>query len=497
MLATADAPPLSLRRSNDALDLSWPATTHHVDGSVVRPSFEVQRSLDLRLWRPLAEPLRAGADTTESALHLTLDPRESLAFYRLLSVDPPPVTKLGVGGEEVFGYVAAFERELKRIGQISPEQFGAMFASTPTYLPGVSWDPTTAAFWDKFNLNPDSRLNQNELTLYKQNGFVVSERLGADSFGAVFYNLWHADLPVFISTDALLQAWHRTFDPVLEETEETYLFTSVDNLLSGMAAQLSVADQQAGQGVLRDSLLDADYYLAVARSLLAGLSTASVLGQDARVAATLADVQAEQLRQIPDFMGFCRVVDFSQFKPRGHYTHSERLARYFQCLIWLGRIDVPVAGTFARCPDDTRKASPRELGFSIVLWHLLNASGQFDTWAEMERIISTFVGQTDSLTFGQLNGLFAGAGVGALADVRDAATLDRIQNDIISGELSVQNIRSDWFDESLEGAGRPALPQTFTVFGQKFVPDSWAFSQTVFKSVRVRTSAPQSVECGN
>jgi hypothetical protein len=48
----------------------------------------------------------------------------------------------------------------------------------------------------------------------------------------------------------------------------------------------------------------------------------------------------------------------------------------------------------------------------------------------------------------------------------------------------VQNIRSDWFDESLNGAGRPALPQTFTVFGQKFVPDSWAFSQTVFNSIQ-------------
>ena len=73
---------------------------------------------------------------------------------------------------------------------------------------------------------------------------------------------------------------------------------------------------------------DADYFLAVARSLLAGTNNPpvpSVLGQDARVAQTLADIQAEQLKTVGDFMGACRVVDFSQFKVRGHYTHTERL----------------------------------------------------------------------------------------------------------------------------------------------------------------------------
>jgi hypothetical protein len=54
---------------------------------------------------------------------------------------------------------------------------------------------------------------------------------------------------------------------------------------------------------------------------------------------------------------------------------------------------------------------------------------------------------------------------------------------IVSGNLGVQNIRSDWFEQPLGGAARYALPQTFTVFGQKFVPDSWAFSQTVFSSI--------------
>jgi hypothetical protein len=152
--------------------------------------------------------------------------------------------------------------------------------------------------------------------------------------------------------------------------------------------------------------------------------------------------------------------------------------------MWLGRIDVPVAGgPFVRCRGPGRNASPRELGLAVVLWHLLNQSGQFATWADMERTIETFVGWTDSMTAGQLGGLLAGAGIRTLADVPDLAMLEKLQTDLVNGTLGVQNIRSDWLGQPLGGAAPAALPRSFTLFGQKFVPDSWAFSQTVFDSI--------------
>jgi len=47
----------------------------------------------------------------------------------------------------------------------------------------------------------DYRLTSNEFDVLRTNGFVASERLGARSFGDAFYNLWHNDLPVFVSCD--------------------------------------------------------------------------------------------------------------------------------------------------------------------------------------------------------------------------------------------------------------------------------------------------------
>src|SRR6266545_171269 len=146
---------LSAKRSNDGLELSWPATSEEADGSVVRPYFELQRTFDLQRWQPIGERQRALTATFGQSLGATLPLDDSHAFYRLLSIEPNPIAKLGNGGAEVFGYGAGFARELQRIGQISPDQFAAMFPSRANYLPGISWDPTTAQFWDRFNVDVD------------------------------------------------------------------------------------------------------------------------------------------------------------------------------------------------------------------------------------------------------------------------------------------------------------------------------------------------------
>ncbi len=494
---------LSLRSSLDTIELTW-QTTAEANPSALRTVFELQSSSDLVKWIPVGERLLV-PDPQSQSVRVELPRDEPHTFYRLLAVEPSPITKLGVGGAEIFGYADTFSSELRSIGQISPAQFSSLFTHQAEYIPGISWDPTTAAFWDAFNADPetinqdkdfsqpgfrlrDYRLDPQELAIFKTNGFVVSERLGSPSFGHAFYDLWHADLPVFVSCDSILQAWHRTYDAIMEETEETYLFAALTRMLDGMAEQLRGAATLVGDGVLHDSVLDADYFLAVARSLIAATNTSpvpTILGQDPLVAETLSDIRAEQLKSVSDFMGFCRMVDFSQFRVRGHYTHTERLRRYFQCLMWLGRIDLPVAGgPWQRCPDQPpRMTSPRELGTVVVLWHLLKRSSQFQTWTDIERTISLFVGPTDSLTFGALEGLFAGSGVRTLADLPDLASLDRLQASVASGQVGLQNIRSDWFEQPLGGAVRYALPHTFTVVGQKFVPDSWAMSQTVFSSI--------------
>ncbi len=406
---------------------------------------------------------------------------------------------------DVFGYTTVFKQELDKIGQISLQKFAQQYNTNTQYLPQITWDPTKAKFWKEFNLNPnennknpqrkklrhnDFRLNADELAVFKKNGFVVSERLGAESFAEMYYRIYTNDLPVFVSTDSILHAWHKSYDAMLKELEETYIAQSLDEILQGMAQKIPEAANKYGNGDLSSSLKDADYFLAVARSLLAGKTVKTYLNQDERVATTLAAIDTHKPQKI-NLFGTERLVDFSQFKVRGHYESSKELKRYFRAMMWCGRIDFRIAGI----PETS---SPRELAGAIVLYDLLQQSGKFPQWQQFDRTIQTFVGRTDSMTFAQLGDVLNKAAIKSPVDIKDLATLATLQSDILNDKIGVQDIRGDVYKSPL-GTEKAQLPKSFTVLGQKFVLDSWVMSKVVFDDIlwddkKVRRFVPTSLD---
>ncbi|NEO71764.1 DUF3160 domain-containing protein [Moorena sp. SIO3H5] len=396
------------------------------------------------------------------------------------------------GSTDVFGYTPTFEQELKKIGQISPQEFAKRYDAKVDYITQISWNPTKAKFWNLFNPSPkkhnhktnrgnDSHynfcLNSDELAVFKKQGFVVSERMGAHSFAELFYRIYSNDLPVFVSADALLHAWHRSYDAILEELEESYLATSLDEILTGMADKIPEASNQYGNGVLDLSLIDADYFLAVARSLLAGETVKTKLNQDARVAATLNAIEAEQIEEEFKLFGRDRDMDFSQFKVRGHYENSETLKKYFQAVMWCGRVDLRITGK----PEE---ASSRELGTAIILNDLLKQSGKFEQWQDFDQMLQTFVGATDSMTFAQLADLLKQAKIKSPTDIKDLSTLKQLQTEILANHVGFQNIRSHvYVSPEDDNQTKDIIPHSFTVIGQKFILDSWMLSKVVYDDI--------------
>lgn len=418
-----------------------------------------------------------------------------------------------------LGYGAAFAVELQKIGQISPHEFGRRYGGKANYLPQLSWDPTTAQFWDRFNLDPnqrgaqlrlrgdeerkhralaksqgkplpddqpvmvpvaggyDFRLNAAELVKFKQNGFVVSERMGAASCTDMYYRIYKRDLPVFISADAILHAWHRSYDAILEELETHVLMPALDEILTAMSAKVADARRDYGDGLCSASVTDADFFLAVARSLLAGVQLKSVLGQDERVRQTLQACAALQMQRYDLFGRPERWVDFSQFQPRGHYEKSEPLRQYFKAMMWCGRIDLRVAG-------NSEESSPRELAAAVVLADLLKRADKLERWQESDRLLQTFVGPADSMTFPQLNAVLAAGGIRSPADINDLDMLEALQVRIGAGDFGAQEIRGDVFEVNPGNPEKFVLPRSFTFLGQRFAIDSWVTAKVVFDDVR-------------
>jgi hypothetical protein len=428
----------------------------------------------------------------------------------------------GFAGRDL-GFSAALEEELKRMGQISPAEFGRRFGGKISYVPQLSWDPTSATFWDRFNLDPgqkgsevrvrgaeerklrdaatsqgkpvpddqpilisasggyDFRLKPEELAKFKENGFVVSERMGAASCTDMFYRIYKRDLPVFVSADAVLHAWHRSYDEILVEIETALLMPALDDILAGMSAKVPEARRAYGDTLCGASIADADCFLTVARSLLAGKKVPSVLGQDERVVATLQACAGWQLLDF-ELFGKQRRLDFSQFKPRGHYEKSEELRRYFQAMMWCGRIDLRVAG-------NPQESSPGQLAAAIVFHDLLQRAGKFERWRQFDHMIRTFVGKADSMTFGQMSELLRAAAVKTPADVKDETTLAALQRRIELSKFGAQEIRGDVFDTDPHNPEKFVLPRSFTFLGQRFAVDSWVTAKVVFDDVRWNSEA--------
>ncbi len=229
---------------------------------------------------------------------------------------------------------------------------------------------------------------------------------------------------------------------------------------------------------------DVDLYLTVARRLLGDTAAAPVAGASAAEITMLVNLamQAGGLQTVGLFGG-SRDVDFSQFKPRGHYAGDSRLEPYFRAMIWLGRTDLRFLqyDTFA-APGTPPRFFRRQFLAGLLLAQLTDASAGLASWQQMDDILRAFVGESDNMTvadFPKLRTVAGAATPAALAALPDGA----IAQALLDGGFGIQRIASQILYVPPGGAGAP-LDRVFLFFGQRFIIDSQVFSDVVFDRVR-------------
>jgi hypothetical protein len=450
--------------------------------------YTVQRSTNLQSWETVAGPVSGGVGVSDELLRNAVPLGGDHAFYRVIAnlKLASPDNRLG---DSVYGYATEFGRQIQQVGQLPLDEFCRIYTPTNPYLQSITFDPTTATFWDQFNLDPavnnatntthqrltDFRLTTNEFAIFQTNGFVVSGRLGTYSFADSFYKIFTDDLPVYFSCDAALHAWHRSYETMLEELEETYLAPTLQSVLEGMSGQVSGLWSQSSGTALPNGVRDGDYFLAVARSLITGTNYYGSLGQNAQIQATLTAISNQLPATAITLFGTNRLVDCSQFIVRGHYQTSQRLQNYFRAMMWCGMIDFRFTGS-------TNDNSLRELSGTVAMHLLMKNSGQFTNWQKIDNVVQMFVGLPDSMNFAQLSDLMTAANIQSPSSLPNTASLANLQSQIMAGQLGAQNIQSGYFFSPLSRQ-QIKLPRSFTVLGQRFVLDAWAMNQCVFDRI--------------
>ncbi len=342
----------------------------------------------------------------------------------------------------------------------------------------LGYDPSQASGLDLIQASA-LKLTDSELAILYEKGLVITKRQQFPSYAYGYKSIYGEDLPVYVSADSILQAVHATFDDLLARTEEYALVPDLTAFLNQMRTRIGQIDDA-------ELAADVDLYLAVALGLLNAQDYTEqddpepVAGaSSALIAELLALARAGEGTRDIELFGTARTEDFSQFKPRGHYTDSALLSAYFQAMMWLGRVDLRIVETDGATGKQVFRRRQFETAAALTL---LMGPEEKERFERVDALIGAYVGEHDSATPTDFARLLEDLEVSTLAEVK-ALSDEEVLSAIQKGQYGAQRIASRIIIvDHIEPEGLP-LDMSYRVFGQRYTVDSHTFSNTTYDRV--------------
>lgn len=345
------------------------------------------------------------------------------------------------------------------------------------YAGPLGWIPNQAAYYDLVNgVLPFSEAEAAHLA---DNGFVLSERHQWPRFVEAYAWIYWKDLPVLITTDSLLHAVHQSYSDLLSSLEQIILIPALAALLDATRAEVMAAAAVNPQADLAPLYVDVADYLAVAQALLEGES-----GGFSRTREWIGWANRADARQMIELFGVEYEVDFTLFEPRGHYTRSEELKRYFRAMSWLAHIDFRLITYDAETSE--AKVHPQALAAVAILQRGLDQAGQRPTWLAINDLFEALVGRSDNMTLLDFDRLWADLALGGPADVL-ALDPQRLLAQLTQHDYGQQRITGQLITRHIANANPESLPRpvSFMLFGQRFSIDAYVMGNLVYDRLMI------------
>jgi hypothetical protein len=260
--------------------------------------------------------------------------------------------------------------------------------------------------------------------------------------------------PNYITEDFLLMTYGMLLDDAIAHFEEKVA-------LPEMAAIVEGLEQELGGGGSADNRA----FVAVLRALLAGQDRVSEEKAAAELKLVLA---AGGLSKSPLFG---QTIDYSQFKPRGKYTRSAELGRYFQAMRYAGTVLFPVRDTQATgtSPADADRLTAQAIGLAKAMQARPGLAKRYE--ALLGKLTWAF-GPSEDLT---LEDLLGAPAEGARAHLLALAKKTGRQPRILGGMVDVGKLEP--------GVTAADALTGWRLFPSRYTPDSAAMQALVFDQV--------------
>jgi len=369
-----------------------------------------------------------------------------------------------------------------------PENISVEPSVAPYDLP---LELTTVSNFDE--VNPKLGLSESQIDLLSANGFVVIPYGRENDVVDVYDYLKNRDIPIFVTSDTLLHLYHIQFNEILKIIEENEFFNAIKAMSQAMLNE-SLNGYNSLGGDLKEAAKRNVAYFAVALKLI---------DPNASVPSFVQGEVDEELQLIEQHSGFADSPifkyreDYSQYVPRGHYTRSETLEKYFKAMMWYGRIAFLLKGGQnppfdALVSEENARIQTMQASLIASSMNRVNADNVSveNLWNRVYGVTAFFVGLADDLTPYE----YENAILEVFGTTFDPSKLTE-ENNLLGLKATLASMR---LPEIYGGTGEiyiapPITPeklnevltetQGMRFMGQRYVPDSYMFQNLVFPKV--------------
>jgi len=329
--------------------------------------------------------------------------------------------------------------------------------------------------------------SKNTADLILKNGFAVEsgwgERLG---FISEVYDNLPEGVPMFVTVDSALHIQHVLYDQLFLEIETTFMVKDLDAITAQALAWFDNAysEQQRRPGVSPKKSAAARrtlaYFAVGARLLDPRTTIPGVVKKE--VATELANIEKGTIAYSPLFI---YGMDYSQYTPRGHYTRSEGLERYFRAMMWYAQGAFLFQGGTDMIVDAGTADIQTIQAIEIARFFVENAKA-YEQWHRMQAVLEFFAGTMDDVSVADVIRIKEALDAElATAEMHlgEAAYLTRMREKLLKlpgpkihaatglpeREASTPERKKRWLEQA----------RGMRVFGQRFSLDGYAMSTLV------------------
>lgn len=312
-----------------------------------------------------------------------------------------------------------------------------------------------------------------------RNGFVVSDRISWQRFIEAYAWIYWKDLPVLVTTDSLLHAFHQSYADLLKELEMSILTPQLTAMLTTTHATLASQQQANTDAALTPLYQDVDHYLAVAYHLLDGSPSSDPAVAHYVKLATDANAHVK----IPLF-GTERPIDFTLFKPRAHYAENVQLEAYFRAMNWLAQIDFRFVA-YSPLTSEPILDQP-QMAAAAILRNAIDATDQRLRWQVINGLLELLVGRSDNMTLPDFDRFLTDAAITTPGQLltADGVTLLTL---LTTNDYGQQRITGQLIERHADNPSAQPIPRptSFLLLGQRFAIDSFVFSELVYDRLMI------------